>query len=102
MFTPDDALAADLQARSMLVHDPLWPMPLRPSYRKRIESQVAALSPSPTWPTTIYVEHTRSWVHIDIFAWNDRAGPGRRIGGEATGMRALFDLVESRFGASGR
>jgi leucyl aminopeptidase len=49
-----------------------------------------------------YVEHTRSWVHLDIFAWNDRAVPGRRIGGEATGMRALFDLVESRFGASGR
>jgi leucyl aminopeptidase len=44
------------------------------------------------------VENTRSWVHLDIFAWNDRAMPGRRIGGEATGMRALFDLVESRFG----
>ena len=26
-----------------------------------------------------------------------RAVPGRRIGGEATGMPALFELIESRF-----
>jgi leucyl aminopeptidase len=108
MFTPDDVLAADLQARSMRVHDPLWRMPLWPSYRKRIESHVADLSnmADGNYAGAItaalflerFVENTRSWVHLDIFAWNDRAMPGRRIGGEATGMRALFDLVESRFG----
>jgi len=110
MFTPDDVLAADLQARSMRVHDPLWRMPLWPSYRKRIESHVADLSnmADGNYAGAItaalflerFVENTRSWVHLDIFAWNDRAVPGRRIGGEATGMRALFDLVESRFGGS--
>ena len=112
MFTPDDALAADLQARSMLVHDPLWRMPLWPSYRKRIESHVADLAnmADGNYAGAItaalflerFVEHTRSWVHLDIFAWNDRAVPGRRIGGEATGMRALFDFVEARFGAADR
>ena len=109
MFTPDDALAADLQARSMRVHDPLWRMPLWPSYRRRIESHVADIAnmADGNYAGAItaalflerFVEHTRSWVHLDIFAWNDRADPGRRIGGEATGMRALFDLVRSRFGA---
>jgi leucyl aminopeptidase len=107
MFTPDDALAADLQARSMRIHDPLWRMPLWPSYRKRIESHVADLSnmADGNYAGAItaalflerFVEHTRSWVHLDIFAWNDRAVPGRQIGGEATGMRALYDFVESRF-----
>jgi leucyl aminopeptidase len=107
MFTPDDALAVDLQARSMRIHDPLWRMPLWPSYRKRIESRVADLSnmADGNYAGAItaalflerFVEHTRSWVHLDIFAWNDRAVAGRQIGGEATGMRALFDFVESRF-----
>ena len=30
-----------------------------------------------------FIERTRSWVHLDIFAWNDRAVPGRLVGGEA-------------------
>lgn len=112
MFTPDDALAADLQARSMRIHDPLWRMPLWPSYRKHIESRVADIAnmADGNYAGAItaalflerFVEHTRSWVHLDIFAWNDRAVPGRPIGGEATGMRALFDLAESRFGAADR
>lgn len=112
MFTPDDALAADLQARSMRIHDPLWRMPLWPSYRKRIESRVADIAnmADGNYAGAItaalflerFAEHTRSWVHLDIFAWNDRAVPGRPIGGEATGMRALFDPAESRFGAADR
>ncbi len=112
MFTPDNALAAELQARSMRVHDPLWRMPLWPSYRKRIESQVADLAnmADGNYAGAItaalflerFIERTRSWVHLDISAWNKRGVPGHLVGGEATGMRALYDLVESRFGTADR
>jgi leucyl aminopeptidase len=34
-------------------------------------------------------------------AWNTAARPGRPVGGEAMGMRALYAVIERRF-ASGR
>jgi len=112
MFTPDDTLAAELQAGSMRVHDPLWRMPLWASYRKRIESHVADLAnmADGNYAGAItaalflesFIERTRSWVHLDMFAWNDRAVPGRPVGGEATGMRALYELLDSRFGTADR
>jgi leucyl aminopeptidase len=36
-------------------------------------------------------------VHFDIMAWNLRARPGRPEGGEAMGMRAVFEYLRSRF-----
>lgn len=40
------------------------------------------------------------WLHIDLFAWNDIARPGRSIGGEAQTIRTLLAMLEARFGAT--
>ena len=37
------------------------------------------------------------WVHIDLMAYNTGSRPGRPEGGEAMGLRALYDLVAARF-----
>ena len=37
------------------------------------------------------------WVHFDIMAYNVRARPGRPEGGEAMGVRAVFDYLRERF-----
>jgi leucyl aminopeptidase len=34
------------------------------------------------------------WAHLDLYAWNDSARPGRPEGGEAQAMRALHAMVE--------
>ena len=47
-----------------------------------------------------FVVKSRAWVHLDISAWNDRARPGRPVGGEPTGARSLFELIAQRY--SGR
>ena len=36
------------------------------------------------------------WAHIDVYAWNDQTRPGRPEGGEAQGLRAIFDAVQER------
>jgi leucyl aminopeptidase len=36
------------------------------------------------------------WVHVDFMAYNVRSLPGRPEGGEAMGMRALFELIKQR------
>src|SRR6185437_2166745 len=38
------------------------------------------------------------WIHIDPYAWNQKTRPGRPEGGEALAMRALYSLIEHRFG----
>ena len=45
-----------------------------------------------------FVSKTSSWVHLDMYAWNDKPRPGRPIGGEAQAIRALFRLIEARYG----
>jgi leucyl aminopeptidase len=36
------------------------------------------------------------WIHIDVMAWNSRSRPGRPEGGEAMGLRAVFELIKQQ------
>jgi leucyl aminopeptidase len=40
------------------------------------------------------------WLHLDLFAWNDTARPGRPVGGEAQTLRTLLAWLQARFGGS--
>jgi leucyl aminopeptidase len=44
------------------------------------------------------VSKTNSWLHIDMMAWNLKTKSGRPIGGEAMGVRALYNLINEKFG----
>lgn len=39
------------------------------------------------------------WIHMDFMGFNPASRAGRPEGGEAQGMRALYALLESMFGA---
>ncbi|MHC8508187.1 MAG: leucyl aminopeptidase family protein [Rhodospirillales bacterium] len=43
-------------------------------------------------------EDAPPWAHVDLMAYNTSSRPGRPEGGEAMGLRALFALIEDRFG----
>ncbi len=45
-----------------------------------------------------FVEHAAAHVHFDIFAWTPAAKPGRPKGGEAQALRAMFALLQERYG----
>ena len=107
LFTPDDGLAQDLAALSASLDDPLWRLPLYAPYRKLIDSPIADINNAGSKPFAgsitaalflkDFVTETKSWAHLDIYALNDEARPGRPRGGEATALRALAALVEQRF-----
>ena len=42
-----------------------------------------------------FVPPGAAWAHIDTYAWNDTTRPGRPEGGEALGLRAVFDGVSA-------
>lgn len=108
MFTNDEALAGSLLAASTQVSDPMWRMPLWPPYRKWLDSKVAEISSTGDNPMAgaitaalfldAFVDRITPWVHFDIFAWNPSARPGRPEGGEAMTLRALYRVLEDRYG----
>ena len=110
LFCNDDELAAGLMLEGEAEADPLWRLPLWPGYRKMVEGKVADLtndaesSYGGAITAALFLERfvgTDSpvpWAHIDLMAWNTKAGPGRPEGGEAMGMRAVFAWLEGRFG----
>lgn len=108
IFTDDEKLAADLLRIGTIVQDPLWRLPLWRGYEDTISSRVADLNNNPAYSyagaitaalfLNRFVSSTASWVHLDIPAWIDRPKPGRPIGGEANGARAIYALLKERYG----
>lgn len=107
MFCNRDQLAGDLAASAREVHDPLWRLPLHRPYRELIDSPIADIANSGSGPhggaitaalfLQDFVPQTIPWVHFDIMAWNLRSRPGRPEGGEAMGLRAVFDYLRNRY-----
>ena len=107
IFSNDIAIAHDMTASGELVEDPLWVMPLYQPYKKLLKSRIADLNNMSSTPyggcitAALFLEHfvteETDWVHIDTWAWNQGARPGRPTGGEAIGLRAVFHYLKQRY-----
>jgi leucyl aminopeptidase len=108
LFSNRPDVAQGIQQAGDAVEDPLWTMPLYQPYRKQIESPLADLNNSSksSYGGCItaalflesFVQPDIPWVHIDTFAWNEANRPGRPMGGEALGLRAVFRYLQQRYG----
>jgi leucyl aminopeptidase len=108
LFSNNDALADAILRASTEVADPIWRLPLWKPYRQRLDSKLADINNASDNPhagailgalyLSEFVSETTPWAHLDIFASNPKALPGRPEGGEATGMRALYTVIRKRFG----
>jgi leucyl aminopeptidase len=102
-------LARELVDRGLALHDPLWHLPLWRDYHAGIESDIADIVNTGRGPLAgainaalfleDFVPAGCEWLHIDLFAWNDSARPGRPVGGEAQTVRTLLAYLEQRYGA---
>jgi leucyl aminopeptidase len=109
VFTPDDGLAAALQAAGEEAFEPVWRLPLHAPYREMLDSPIADLNNTGSggFAGAItaalflkeFVAETTAFAHLDIYGWNAADRPGRPKGGEATGLRALLGAIEQRFAA---
>jgi leucyl aminopeptidase len=111
LFCNDDALAAELEAAGREEGDPMWRMPLWAPYDEELGGKVADINnvTSSGFAGAViaalflqrFVSATRSWAHLDLYAWNPRERPGRPVGAESQCVRAVYRLIERRL-ASGR
>ncbi|MGE0210819.1 MAG: M17 family metallopeptidase [Parvibaculaceae bacterium] len=108
LYTDDDGLADDIQRFGGRENDPCWRLPLWRPYHALFDSRLADLNNagSSGFAGSItaalflqrFVEKAKAWAHFDIFAWTPTAKPGRPMGGEAQMARALFALLDERYG----
>ncbi|EFJ49217.1 hypothetical protein VOLCADRAFT_90142 [Volvox carteri f. nagariensis] len=91
--------------------DPLWRLPLHPPYRRLLDSKVADLAstgPGDGLAGAIlaalflqeFVQGAQRWVHIDTSAFTAGSAvvPGRPEGGEAQALRAVWRMLQYRYG----
>lgn len=111
-FTDDEELAEDVSVFAEAASDPLWRLPLWKPYLKYLDSKIADINHINTVGTGFagsitaalflsrFVENTESWIHFDIYGWTPMEKPGRPTGGEAQGIRCLFDLITEKFASA--
>jgi len=108
LFSDDEALAAALATAGARVRDPLWRLPLWSGYDAMLKSPVADLdnAPSGGFAGAVtaalflrrFVPKGVSWAHVDLYAWNPKAAPGRPAGGETQAARAVVEALTARHG----
>lgn len=106
-FSTDAQVSCELMQAGEKSQDPVWQLPLHQPYRDMLKSDVADLSncaPSGFGGAITaalylkeFVADNTPWLHFDVMAWNNRSLPGRPVGGEAMGMRAVFELLKNKY-----
>jgi leucyl aminopeptidase len=107
LFSNDPEVATQILQSGFDYEDRMWSMPLYQPYQEQIKSPIADLNNSSknayggAITAALFLEHFVSkgtpWVHIDTFAWNQSNRAGRPEGGEALGLRAVFQYLASRY-----
>ena len=107
LFCRDTALARQLVDSGLALHDPMWHLPLWDAYHGQIQSDIAdivntgkgGLAGAVTAALFLqdFVPADQAWLHLDLFAWNNEARPGRPVGGEAQTLRTLLAYLEARY-----
>lgn len=106
-FATDSNVAEGIINAGNKISDPAWRMPLYQPYTDLFSSTIADMTNSAPSPfggaitAALYLEKFVSkdtnWVHFDVMAFNIRVLSGRPLGGEAFGIRAVFDYLQARY-----
>jgi leucyl aminopeptidase len=105
-FTDDDALATEFTAAGSAEFDPVWRLPLWRPYDQMLDSKVADVNNVSSGgqggaiTAALFLRRfvaAKSWLHLDIFAWNASAKPGRPEGAECQTARALYAMLAKRY-----
>lgn len=85
--------------------DWLASLPLHERYRAALHSPFADCKSGGGQAGTIaaalflrqFTEGAKDWLHFDISAWNPASKPGRPYGGEALGLRTVYQYLEKKY-----
>lgn len=105
LFSNDDVLGEELNLAGQRAGDLNWRMPLADRYWGSLSSPFADFKNSADGfggaiTAALFLSRFvrgKSWAHLDIYAWNDKAmGPYSTAGGSGQGVQCLIQWLESR------
>jgi leucyl aminopeptidase len=108
-WVDDNDTAAALSKHGDDEDDLMWRLPLYAPYRKQLDSSIADIKNCSTGgyggaiTAALYLKEfvshdvAKSWIHVDLMAYNSSSRPGRPEGGEAMGLRAVCGMISSRW-----
>ncbi|MEH6344043.1 MAG: leucyl aminopeptidase family protein [Bermanella sp.] len=106
-FSTQPDIANSLMKIGQEIDDPVWQLPLHKAYRSLLSSDVADISNCAATPfggaitAALYLQEFVTpdipWLHFDVMAWNNRKLPGRPVGGEAFGIRCVFEYLKQQY-----
>ena len=107
LYSSDDSAAEEVLRAAAAEADPMWRMPLWPGYDDELSSKIADMnnvSASGFSGSIIaalflrrFVSNARTWLHLDLYAWNGKERPGRPVGAEPHTVRALHAFLKQRY-----
>lgn len=107
-FTDDEQLASDLARHSEMTNDPIWRLPLYRPYEDDLKSAVADLSNTGKGPfggaitAALFLKHFiaegQSWVHFDLYGWNNSNRPTCPEGGQSMAIHGLLEYLKKQYG----
>ena len=86
--------------------DPTWRLPLWKPYEAMLDSKIADTNNVSTGgqggaiTAALFLKKfvtAKSWLHLDVFAWNNATKPGRPEGAECQAARALYAMLAKRY-----
>lgn len=110
LFSNQDDFANLILEMGLKYEDPLWRMPLHQPYKAHLKSSIADLnnmskvSYGGAITAALFLESfigdDITWCHIDLMAFNTSSKPAKPEGGEAMGLRAVFQALKTKYGES--
>ncbi len=108
MFSNNDKNTQKLLASSKKLYDPMLNFPLWQPYKSAIASTCADVNNSSSGFRVShvitaalflekFVEKNIPWIHLDTVSWVFTPTKGRSAGGDALGMRAVYDMLAGKF-----
>lgn len=108
LFSNKISVSSQIQESAQGSGEVVWPLPLHHAYCHQLDSSVAdMMNSSPEGyggaiTAALYlnefVPKEIDWAHFDVMAWNTRDRAGRPKGGEAMGLLAVYQYLNTRYG----
>jgi len=103
VFCNKTETARQLMSIGEKIDDPIWQLPLFAPYERFLKTETSAVSSTGQsgYGGAItaalflqkFIGKDLNWAHIDVMAWNLSSRPGRPKGGEAMGLRAVYQYI---------
>lgn len=106
-FSTAQDVADGITQAGLGIQDPVWQMPLHAPYKDMLKSEVADMTNCASGPfggaitAALYLQEfvpsDINWCHFDVMAYNVRSLSGRPVGGEAFGIRAVYEYLAGQY-----